>query len=202
VSDSEGDDDAPASTTIAPMVQHPVPRPARVGAEDSALSSIVGGITIPASELGIDDARPKAAASAPVRVAAAESRPKAEAAKPATKPETTKPGPKGAKPATAAPAVTDAKGKKKPATPAPKTKAKPPAEPPRTWAKLVKANPAVFRGKSAWWTPLRATNRLLTGPFKDDDAAQDFVNALKKAGVSAYAFTSDAGQKVTKLPAK
>jgi tetratricopeptide (TPR) repeat protein len=212
--DSEADDDAPAPTTIAPTVQHP--RPTRVGAEDTALASIVGGITIPASELGIDDPRPKPVTPEPVRVASAEPKPRAEAPKPAPKAETPKPGAKpGAKPAATA---TDAKGKKKPDTPAPKAKPKPPAEPPRswvqvgigqdedalprTWAKLVKANPAVFRGKSAWWTPLRATNRLLTGPFKDDDAAQDFVNTLKKAGVSAYAFTSDAGQKVTKLPPK
>jgi len=214
--DSDGDDDAP--TTIAPAVQHP--RPARVGSEDQALASIVGGITIPASELGVGEERPRPVAPEPVRVAAVEPKPKAETPKPAPKPV--------AKPATAstdtrgkksaATPTTDTKGKKKPDTPAPKAKPKPPAEParswvqvgigqdedalPRTWAKLVKANPAVFRGKTAWWTPLRATNRLLTGPFKNDDAAQDFVNALKKAGVSAYTFTSDAGQKVTKLPAK
>lgn len=213
VPESDGDDDAPAPTTIARAVQHP--RPARVGAEDSALASIVGGITIPASELGVDDPRPKPVTAEPVRVASAEARPSTEAPRPAPRAETPKPGSKpGAKPA----ATTDTKGKKKPDTPAPKAKPKPPAEParswvqvgigqdedalPRTWAKLVKANPAVFRGKTAWWTPLRATNRLLTGPFKNDDAAQDFVNALKKAGVSAYTFTSDAGQKVTKLPAK
>lgn len=211
--DSEADDDAPAPTTIAPAVQHP--RPARIGAEDTALASIVGGITIPASELGVDDPRPKPVTAQPVRVASAEPKPRTEAPKPAPKVDTPKPGAKaGAKPAATA---TDTKGKKKPDTPAPKAKPKPPAEParswvqvgigqdedalPRTWAKLVKANPAAFRGKTAWWTPLRATNRLLTGPFKNDDAAQDFVNALKKAGVSAYAFTSDAGQKVTKLPA-
>lgn len=225
--ESDEDGDEPAPSTIAPAVERPAARPTRVGGEDRALASIVGGITIPASELGVQPlpnetrAQPVAREPEPVRAAPVETpKPKAEAPKPAAKPPakpaaTATTDAKGKKPA--AVTTTDAKGKKTPATPAPKAKPKPPAEParawvqvgigqdetllPRTWAKLVKANPAVFRGKTAWWTPLRATNRLLVGPFKDDDAAQDFVNVLKKADVSAYTFTSEAGQKVTKLPA-
>lgn len=219
--ETDGDSgDEPAPTTIAPAVErpappveHPAPAPIRVGAEDASLAAIVNGITIPASELGVaplpGEARTQPVAAEPVRAAPVEPRPelkpKAESPKPAPKPT-----------AKSAPTAADAKGKKK--TDAPKPKPKPPAEParawvqvgigqdesllPRTWAKLVKENPAAFRGKSGWWTPLRATNRLLTGPFKNADDAQAFVNTLKKAGVSAYAFTSDAGQKVTKLPAK
>jgi hypothetical protein len=67
----------------------------------------------------------------------------------------------------------------------------------------VKAKaPEAFKGKQGWSTPLNATNRVLAGPFKSNDAAQDFVNALAKKGVSAFPFTSAKGQKVDKLPAK
>ena len=67
-------------------------------------------------------------------------------------------------------------------------------------ARLSAKAPAAFRGKSAWSTPLRATNRVLAGPFKTAGEAQAFVNTVGKAGISAFVFTSEAGQKVTKLP--
>lgn len=73
---------------------------------------------------------------------------------------------------------------------------------PKAWAAVKAKAPAAFKGKQGWSTPLNATNRVLTGPFKSDDAAQDFVNTLKKEGLSAFLFTSTAGQKVDKLPAK
>lgn len=64
----------------------------------------------------------------------------------------------------------------------------------------VKAKaPAVFGSRSAWTTPLRATNRVLVGPFKTDAEARSFVNQLKKEGVSTFTFTSDAGQVVSRL---
>ena len=59
-----------------------------------------------------------------------------------------------------------------------------------------------MRGRVGWTTPLRATNRVLTGPFKTDGEARSLVNALGKEGVSAFAFTSEAGQKVTRLAGK
>jgi len=73
---------------------------------------------------------------------------------------------------------------------------------PKEWEKVRAKAPAVFKGKSGWTTPLRATNRVLAGPFKTNDEARAFVNALSKEGLSAFTFTSDAGQKVTKLAAK
>ena len=60
----------------------------------------------------------------------------------------------------------------------------------------------VFAGRQGWTTPLRATNRVLAGPFKTDAEARGFVNQLGKAGVSAFTFSSDAGQVVTRLAAK
>ena len=73
---------------------------------------------------------------------------------------------------------------------------------PKEWEKVRAKAPVVFKGKSGWTTPLRATNRVLAGPFKTSDEARSFVNALAKEGLSAFSFTSEAGQKVTKLAPK
>ncbi|KQN37109.1 hypothetical protein ASG37_05540 [Sphingomonas sp. Leaf407] len=70
---------------------------------------------------------------------------------------------------------------------------------PAAW-RLLSAKAPPLKGRQAWTTPLRFTNRLLTGPFKTDAEAQAFVNTLGKAGLPAFAFTSPAGQKVVKVP--
>lgn len=54
-------------------------------------------------------------------------------------------------------------------------------------------------GKTAWTTPYKATNRLLVGPFASVDAAQDYVNEVRKQGFSCFPVTTAAGQKVEKL---
>jgi hypothetical protein len=93
-----------------------------------------------------------------------------------------------------------------------------PAEPRRIWVQLaggankaalpmefsrIKAKaPKLLATRTAWTTPLKATNRLLVGPFKTDKEAQDFVNELRKADLGGFAFTSEAGQKIEKLAAK
>lgn len=69
----------------------------------------------------------------------------------------------------------------------------------KEWKRLVSEAPAVFKGKQGWWTPLNATNRLLTGPFSGPNEAQSFVNTLAKSKLSGFAFTSPEGQEVTKL---
>ncbi|MEG3088229.1 SPOR domain-containing protein [Sphingomonas sp. PB4P5] len=73
---------------------------------------------------------------------------------------------------------------------------------PKEWARLRTKAPLAFKGKAGWTTPLRATNRVLAGPFKTDAEARSFVNALSKEGLSAFTFTSEAGQKVSKLAGK
>ncbi|HET9638949.1 MAG TPA: SPOR domain-containing protein [Allosphingosinicella sp.] len=99
-----------------------------------------------------------------------------------------------------------------------KPKAAPPAEPSRVWvqiaggaaraalpreyARLKAKAPKVFGARGAWTTPLNATNRLLVGPFASTKEAQAFVNQLKAQDLSGFAWTSAAGQKVEKLPAK
>lgn len=71
---------------------------------------------------------------------------------------------------------------------------------PKAWAAARSKAPALA-GRQAYSTPLRATNRVVTGPFKTEAEARAVVNQLSKQGVSAFTFTSTAGQKVTPLKA-
>lgn len=72
---------------------------------------------------------------------------------------------------------------------------------PKAWSAAQGKAPAL-KGKAAYTTPLRATNRLVTGPFKSEKDAREFVNTLAKQGISAFPFTSEDGQKMARLPAK
>ncbi len=72
----------------------------------------------------------------------------------------------------------------------------------KAWAAAKAKAPAAFRGKTGWTTPLRATNRVLTGPFKTNAEAQSFVNLIAKSDISAFVFESEPGQKIDKLGAK
>lgn len=73
---------------------------------------------------------------------------------------------------------------------------------PKAFAAVKAKAPAVFGSRQAWTTPLRATNRVLAGPFKTDSEARTFVNELKKKGVSAFTFTSETGQPMKRLDAR
>lgn len=217
---SQESGNAPPASAVAARPEPAPPGPARVGQEDTVLAAIVAGITIPGEELQIVSAEPVELPPEPARVAAA--------TPPVTKPEPAKPRPEPprvepAKAKAPEPAKPDPRAKKpEPSKPDPKAKkpdpkAKDPAraEPKRVWvqvagganeASLPKAwkaavarAPAAFRGKSGWWMPLRATNRVLAGPFKTAAEAQAFVNTLNKAGASGFVVTSEAGQKVTRL---
>ncbi|MGP7795948.1 SPOR domain-containing protein [Sphingomonas sp. CLY1604] len=213
---------APASSFTAP--------PSRSEA-DSVLARIVAGLTIPASELGVvEPARPAPVVAAPApdtaarviaeakakeeRDAAAE---KALAAKAAADKRAADRKAAADKKALAAKKLADAE-KLAEAKAAAEEKKAARANPERIWVQvaggayegglpkayaIMKAKaPEVFGSRPGWTTPLRATNRVLTGPFKTDAEARAFVNQLAKAGVPAFAFTSEAGQVVTKLPAK
>ncbi len=72
----------------------------------------------------------------------------------------------------------------------------------KAWNGLKAKSPDLFRNRQGWSTPLRATNRVLTGPFKSEDEAQTFVNQMAKAGLSGFVFTSTKGQKVDRLGGK
>jgi hypothetical protein len=73
------------------------------------------------------------------------------------------------------------------------------ADLPKAYRSLAAKAPAL-KGRQASVAPARATNRLLVGPFKSDDEAQAFVNTLAKQGLSAFSWTSEAGQKIEQLP--
>jgi Flp pilus assembly protein TadD len=69
----------------------------------------------------------------------------------------------------------------------------------RAWKSTSAKAPKLFRTHGGWWMPFKATNRIVTGPFKTSGEAQAFVNKLAGEGVSAFVVTSEAGQKVTKI---
>lgn len=199
----------------APVVARPAPavaKPAPVRSEDSILASIIAGIKVPGSEL---TTRPQPAKPARATTAAAPAEKPAEdvpAVKPGTRPADAAKAAAAAKKAAAAAAAAkkaaDEKRRNDPKL----------LEPARIWvqvagganeAALVMAwntmksrAPAAFKGRQGWTTPLRATHRVLAGPFKTDEEARAFVNTLAKSGVQAFAFTSEAGQKITKLPTR
>ncbi|WP_341207525.1 SPOR domain-containing protein [uncultured Sphingomonas sp.] len=72
---------------------------------------------------------------------------------------------------------------------------------PKAW-KNAQAKADALAGKRAYTVPNRATNRLVTGPYKTEAEARAAVNALKKQGLSAFTFTSEPGQKMTRLGGK
>ncbi|HEX8125388.1 MAG TPA: SPOR domain-containing protein [Allosphingosinicella sp.] len=118
----------------------------------------------------------------------------------------------------AEPARTEAAKAKPAAAAAKKPKPSAPAEPSRAWvqiavgaaktglpgeyARLKAKAPKLLGAHGAWTAPLNSTNRLLVGPFASAKEAQAFVNQLKAQDLSGFAWTSAAGQKVEKLPAK
>lgn len=72
----------------------------------------------------------------------------------------------------------------------------------KAWSSVRAKAPAAFKGRQGYTVPLRATNRVLTGPFKTDAEARAYVNQLAKSGVSAFTVKSEAGQKVSRLDAQ
>ncbi len=69
----------------------------------------------------------------------------------------------------------------------------------RTWEGLKDDHPDVFKGRSAYYTPLNHTFRILVGPFKSPRDSRAFLNGMTKAGLSGFTFASEAGQEVTKI---
>lgn len=212
----------PIATAPAPLLTPapvrvaatPPPRISRVRADD-ILAKIVANLSIPASELGIakpaPSARPSRSAArllpekeeAPAKTLAGK-KDDAQAWKLASRKELA-----DRKGAAEKKAIADKAAAEKKATR---------AEPARIWVQVagganvgdlgkawtgVRARArGAFAGRQGYTTPSRATNRVLTGPFKTAAEARAYVNQLTKIGVSAFSFTSDPGQKVSRLDTK
>lgn len=73
---------------------------------------------------------------------------------------------------------------------------------PREYTRLKAKAPKLLGSRAAWTVPANATNRLLVGPFPTGREAQAFINDLSKQGVSGFAWTSAAGQKIERLSAR
>ncbi len=99
--------------------------------------------------------------------------------------------------------------------PKPKPKVEKPAEPARIWAqvgvgrntaafafdwrKLAKQAAGALDGKGPWAAKYGASNRMLAGPYATDAAAKAAIKRLKEKGIEALPFTSDEGEKITKI---
>lgn len=222
---------APTPTPAPAQVASAVPtRPTAIGrGEDSILARIVAGITIPASELDVPPmpgavpvvAPPPAPGSAASLEEAARVAER-NAAADEEKRERLLAKRQADRAAAAAKAAADKKAKelaakKEAAEKLAAEKKAARAEPERIWVqvagganegdlpkawKAVQAKAPALAGRRAYATPLRATNRVVTGPFKTEAEARAFVNTLARQGVSAFSFTSAPGQKMTRLDAK
>jgi len=73
---------------------------------------------------------------------------------------------------------------------------------PDTYSRLKTKAPTALGKRAAWTTPANATNRVLVGPFASTREAQGLVNALADAEVSAFVWTSPAGQRIERLAAR
>ena len=68
------------------------------------------------------------------------------------------------------------------------------------WRRMVREASDALRGKAAAITGWGQTNRLLTGPFPSEAAANSFITQLRRADVNgAFVWTSPAGQVVDAL---
>lgn len=73
------------------------------------------------------------------------------------------------------------------------------ADLPRAWTQLKSKWSTQLSGRSPWTMHYRYTNRLLIGPFKTSDEAQDWVSARKKEGFATFRVETNAGDVVEKL---
>lgn len=217
---------APAPVRVRPPTP---PQTARVGAESSTLASIIAGISVPESERELVSrpvtvVLPTATARTTPSGVSAAAKPKpaprlsasaeedASESKSGRGVERSNSRPAKAETADAKPAKGDTRKGKKPDPKKPEPKKADPARIwvqvasganedmlNRAWKGVVAKAPALFKGRGGWWTPVRATNRIMTGPFKTNAEAQGFVNKLAGEGVSAFVVESEAGQKVSKI---
>lgn len=205
---------AATDTTLATIIRNLTIPATELGVAplpSAAPAPVTPAATAPAAPpVRVEPARPEPRPT-PAKAAAARETEKPAAKEPAAKGKDAAAKPGSAKAAKDDPKAATAKGKTKtPAKPDPVKR-----DPARTWVQVaggankadlpkayraLGAKAAALKGRAAWTTPLRATNRLLVGPFKTDDEAQAFVNTLAKQGLSAFVWASEPGQKIEQLP--
>ena len=176
--------DQPAATREQPVTQS-APPPAAEAPAVPAFSDVAALVqSLPAEE-------ERRSAAAPPR---------------ATTPRATTP-----RAAAATPARTSRAASRTPARPAP------PPHPSRHWVQLANGDrsafafqlgrlrqsaPALLRTRNAYWARNGGSARLLVGPFATAAEARAFVNQLSREDVSAFPWTSEAGEEVARLPAR
>ena len=224
---SDIDPAAPLPTSVALAAPpRPVPVPVRHAThvtEDGILANIIAGLSIPAAEL--DAAAPTHAPAAPAKMATSDDAERLAAQAAADKiandrkfasekraADRKAAADKKALAAKKAAAEAKAIADKEAAEERKAARANPERiwvqvagganedDLPKAWKAAKAKAPDVFGARNGWSTPLRATNRVLAGPFKTNDDAREFINDLRKKGVSSFSFTSEAGQPVAKLP--
>lgn len=68
------------------------------------------------------------------------------------------------------------------------------------WRRIRRNADGLLENLSGFYAPWQQTNRLVTGPFSDVDAAQKLISDLKEQGVDSFRFTSSEGEEVTAIP--
>jgi hypothetical protein len=68
------------------------------------------------------------------------------------------------------------------------------------WRRMTREAPKLFAGRKPWTSDWGRTNRVLVGPFDDEDEAKAFVAKAKKAGHDdTFMWLSANGQAVDPL---
>jgi hypothetical protein len=68
--------------------------------------------------------------------------------------------------------------------------------------RIRRAAPALMQGRTAWSAANGASGRLLVGPFATAAEARTFINQLAREEISAFPWSSRAGEEVARLPAR
>lgn len=72
----------------------------------------------------------------------------------------------------------------------------------KEYERIKAKKPALFKARTPVVNEVKGWSRLLIGPFKDGEAAQDFVNDLHGAKLEGFVWTAPSGTKFEKLAAK
>lgn len=72
----------------------------------------------------------------------------------------------------------------------------------REFDRIRKAKPALFKARQPMVSAVKGWSRLVVGPFKAADEAQEFVNSLHAAKLEGFVWNAPSGLKLEKLSSK